>query len=283
MVERLNNKYSRLRKTLRECESALIAFSGGVDSTFLAKVSYEILKERALAVTSVSASLPERELLEAKKIAKEIGISHSLVETKEMDDPKFLENSYRRCFFCKTELFQELHRIAQREGYRYVLYGANVDDRGDFRPGAEAAKKSGAMAPLMDAELTKEEIRLLSKELGLSTWDKPSKACLSSRIPFGERITLEKLQQIEAAEESLALLGFRQFRVRHHGQIARIEIYKDELERVMQKNIRERVVDAVKEAGFKFITMDLEGYRTGPFNPPPQDAGSEAKESENER
>jgi uncharacterized protein len=275
MNERLNDKYSQLKGILKGCGSVLIAFSGGVDSTFLAKVAHDLLGKRALAVTSVSPSLPESELEEAKKIAEGIGVAHRLIETKEMDDPKFLENDYQRCFFCKTELFQELFRMARSEGYRCVLYGANVDDREDFRPGAEAAKGSGALAPLMDAGLTKDEIRLLSKELGLSTWNKPSKACLSSRIPFGDRITVEKLKQVEEAEEALSRLGFHQFRVRHHNQIARIEIQQEELERMAQAETRAEVIEAVKEAGFKFVTLDLEGYRTGPFNPPSHNSENE--------
>lgn len=277
MQEHLNDKYSRLKEILERCGSVLIAYSGGVDSAFLAKVAHDVLGKRALAVTSVSPSLPGSELAEAKEIAEAIGIAHRLIETKEMDDPNFLENTTRRCFFCKAELFQELFKMARSEGYRHVVYGANIDDTGDFRPGAEAAKESGALAPLMEAGLTKEEIRLMSKELGLSTWNKPSKACLSSRIPFGERISEEKLQQIEEAEEMLSQLGFQQFRVRHHGQIARIEIQKEELEKMMKGKIRTRVIDAVKKAGFKFITLDLEGYRTGPFNPPSQN--SETKET----
>lgn len=269
-MENLDDKYSRLKEMLKAYGSVLIAFSGGVDSSFLAKVAYDLLGERALAVTSLSPSLPKRELQDTKKIAKEIGIPHRLIETKEMNDPKFLENSYRRCFFCKSGLFEELLKIAKKERYRFVLYGANNDDRADFRPGEEAAKKSGAIAPLLEAGLTKEEIRHLSKELNLSTWDKPSKACLSSRIPFGQEITEEKLRQIEVAEDTLSKLGFRQFRVRHHGEIARIEIQQDEMERIMREDIRKEVIVAIEKAGFRFITLDLEGYRTGPFNPPTQ-------------
>lgn len=275
MFERLNTKYNHVKDILRRCESILIAFSGGVDSSFLAKVAFDLLKDKALAVTSVSPSMPKTELQQAKKIAKEIGIHHKQIETKEMENPEFIDNTYMRCFFCKSELFEELFKIARREGYQFVAYGANKDDRGDFRPGSEAAKKSGAIAPLMEAGLTKEEIRLLSKETGLSTWNKASKACLSSRIPFGEKITREKLQQIETAEDALSCLGFHQFRVRHHGDIARIEIEKDDLNKVMRGSMREKVIASVKKAGFKFITLDLEGYRTGPFNPQTQDSDGE--------
>ncbi len=270
MRERLNEKYSHLERILKMYGSVLIAFSGGVDSSFLAKVAFDMLKNGSLAVTSISPSMPKAELQHAIKIAEEIGIPHRLIKTREMENQDFLENTDMRCFFCKSELFTQLFSIARKEGYHVVAHGANHDDQEDFRPGSEAAKKLGAVAPLMEARLTKEEIRLLSKEMGLSTWNKPSKACLSSRIPFGEKITVEKLQQIEIAEDTLSRLGFHQFRVRHHGDIARIEIEKNDLAKLMQKEIREKVISAMKKTGFKFITLDLEGYRTGPFNPPPQ-------------
>lgn len=252
---------------MKQCGSSIVAFSGGADSSLLAKVAFDLLGQRALAVTAVSPSLPKREREEAERITREIGIPHLFIESREMEDERFKENSIERCYFCKSELFERLKEIAAQRGFQSILYGGNLDDENDFRPGSKAALQSGGKAPLKEAELTKEEIRIISKELGLSTWDKPAMACLASRIPFGEEITLQKLHQIESAEEALADMGFKQFRVRHHGEIARIEIGADELERIADSELRRRMIDHVREAGFKFITIDLEGYRTGPFNP----------------
>ncbi|MEW5806736.1 MAG: ATP-dependent sacrificial sulfur transferase LarE [Acidobacteriota bacterium] len=261
------DKYEKLKSIVKECESLLVAFSGGVDSSFLARVACDALKGRTLAVTAVSESLPKSEKIQAKTIALEIGIPHLFIESGEMGNSEFLKNSYTRCYFCKSDLFERLRSIAREKGFKFIAYGANADDEGDFRPGSRAALEFGAIAPLREAGLTKEEIRLLSRELGLSTWNKPSKACLSSRIPYGEEITAEKLRQIEMAEEALEMLGFRQLRVRHHGSIARIELGAEELDRIGNPRMRNEIVRLVKKAGFKFVTIDLEGYRMGPFNP----------------
>ncbi len=263
----IQDKLNRLREIVKQCRSAVVAFSGGADSSLLAKVAFDSLGQQALAVTAVSPSLPKREREEAARIAREIGIPHLLIESREMNDQRFTENSFERCYFCKSELFERLQEIADEKGFQSILYGGNFDDESDFRPGSKAALRSGGKAPLREALLTKEEIRIVSKELGLSTWDKPAMACLASRIPFGEEITLQKLRQIESAEEALAGMGFRQFRVRHHGEVARIELGADEIDRIADPMVRRKMIDHVRKAGFKFITADLEGYRTGPFNP----------------
>ncbi|HEU5316595.1 MAG TPA: ATP-dependent sacrificial sulfur transferase LarE [Chloroflexota bacterium] len=260
-------KYDRLRQIVRSLESTLVAFSAGVDSTLLLKVCVDELgPDRAVAVTAVSESYPSHELAQAKRLARDVGARHVLVDTNELADENYASNPTNRCFYCKQELFTTIFPLAEREGLKTVVYGANLDDTGDYRPGMQAAKQLGARAPLLDAEMGKPEIRAVSRLLGLETWDKPAFACLSSRIPYGERVTEEKLQQIDRAEIALVGEGFRQVRVRHHGEIARIEVPPSELSHFFEDGRNERVARALKEIGFRYVTLDLQGYRSGSLN-----------------
>src|SRR5262250_1060690 len=239
----LEAKYARLLETIRGLESVVVAFSGGVDSTLLARAAKDAIGDRAVLVTADSETYPEGELAEAKRLAEVIGLRHVVVRTDELANPEYAENGANRCFFCKEELFTRLAPIAEREGCRALVYGANMDDLGDHRPGMKAAQERGVRAPLIEAELWKAEIRTLSRELGLPTWDKPSFACLSSRFQYGDRITPEKLRQVDAAEEFVRSLGFRQFRVRHHDRLARLEIPLDDLPRLWADGRREAIVE----------------------------------------
>jgi len=264
------DKLESLRDILRSYGSCVIAYSGGVDSVFLALVAHQALGSKALAVIADSASLPRRELTEALEIGEQFGFPVRVVKTAEFENQDYLKNPQNRCYFCKSELFSELAPLAKAEGFAVIAYGENASDIGDFRPGAKAAGEFQVRAPLKEAGLTKTEIRDYSAKLGLPTAEKPQMACLSSRIPYGENVTPEKLRMIETAENALRDLGFFDVRVRHHelknGHLARIEIGQDELARVFQNGASSKVVAACKAAGYTHATVDLEGYRRGSLN-----------------
>lgn len=265
-IQTAHKKKHALVEVLKNLDSLLIAFSGGVDSTFLLALAHDVLGSRVLAVTATAPFYPSRESIEAVEFSRGRGIEHLVITSEAGNLPVFQANPPDRCYHCKAFLFGKLKDIADQRGIRHIAHGANVDDMGDYRPGAKAAEEAGVLAPLLDAGLNKEEIRVLSREMGLPTWNKPAMACLASRIPYGERITEEKLKMIEEAESFLASKGFRQFRVRCHGSLARIEVEKEEFSRITAKALRATIVSKFKEIGFLYVSVDLEGYVTGSLN-----------------
>jgi pyridinium-3,5-biscarboxylic acid mononucleotide sulfurtransferase len=259
-------KEQRLLAILRDLESVIVAFSGGVDSAYLAVAATSTLGDRVLCVTADSPSYPTRHRELALEIAAGFSLRHEFLETAEMERPEYVANPTNRCYYCKQELFGRLSALARERGFAAVVDGNNADDRGDYRPGRQAAGEFGVRSPLDEAGLTKADVRELSRRRGLPTWDQPASACLSSRIPYNSTVTVEKLRMIEQAEDVLQSLGFRQCRVRHHGEVARIEVPPDELQRIVDAGVRSALVRDLKTIGYRYISVDLEGYRTGSLN-----------------
>ncbi len=259
-------KLARLKAILLDMRSVLVAFSGGVDSSFLLNVAVETLGGKAGALTATSPTYPEREFKEACALASMLGARHIVVESNELEIPNFADNTDKRCYYCKSELFQISREKAIAFGFDNVADGSNADDLKDYRPGKTAAKELGVRSPLQEADLGKQEIRALSRSMGLSTWSKPSFACLSSRFPYGTRITEERLDKVSRGEELLHGIGFRQFRVRYHGDTVRIEVAPEHIGAFLSEDVRSRVVEGFKEIGFIYVTLDLQGYRTGSMN-----------------
>lgn len=262
---RLAGKLDHLERILSGIESAVVAFSGGVDSSLLLAVAVRVLGERALAVTATSETYPERELLEARSLARQLGARHREVVSEELEIPGFKDNPRNRCYYCKKELFVKLREIANQEGLAHVLDGTNLDDRSDHRPGRQAAEELCVRSPLEEAEFTKDDVRQLSRFLSLSGWDKPAFACLSSRFPYGTSITPERVRQVGQAEDALRDLGFRTLRVRYHDTVARLELGPEEYE-LATGLLKKEVSQKVKEAGFTYVAVDIDGYRTGSMN-----------------
>lgn len=277
MTEDLEAKLGSLKQKLEGLGTLAVAFSGGVDSSFLLRVAHDVLGDKVLAVTAKSETYPAAEFESAKQLAADIGVPHVILETSELEIPGFRNNPPDRCYHCKRELFTQVSAAAANYGIQHVADGTNADDPSDYRPGMRAIEELGVLTPLCDAGLTKADIRALSRELGLPTWDKPACACLASRFPYGEEITPEKLDVVERAEALLHELGFRQCRVRHHGDVARIEVPAERVKDLVARGIAETVAGKLKESGFHYVAVDLEGYRTGSMNEvlPPEGDGDD--------
>ena len=265
-MDNISAKEQALFENLRRMERAIVAFSGGADSAYLAWAAKRVLDDNALAVTADSASFPESHKRDAEAFVRRFGIAHEYVETREFDNPAYVKNGPDRCFHCKDELFRRLEELARGRDYAHIVYGVNLDDLGDYRPGQNAAQHHLVTAPLADAGLTKAEIRELSRLAGLPTWNRPASACLSSRIPYGTPVTIQNVKTVEAGEEQIKALGFRQFRVRFHGEIVRIEIAPEEIPRALTVEMAQRFTEIFRQLGFRYVTLDLEGYRQGSLN-----------------
>jgi len=262
----LKEKFELLQETVGALGSLLVAYSGGTDSAYLAYVAHQVLGERMLAVIADSASLPRKELAAALAFTAHHAVPTHILQTGELENPDYIRNDAQRCFHCKDELFTQMETARQRLGFAHLAYGMNLDDRGDFRPGQKAAAMHGALAPLVTAQLGKAEIRVLARKAGLSLADKPASACLSSRIEYGRSVSVENLSQVEQAEDALHSLGFEQVRVRHHGDLARIEIAREDLPRALSLNVLDQITAALKAIGFLYVTLDMQGYRSGSMN-----------------
>lgn len=262
----LTAKVAKLEEVLAGLDGLLVAYSGGADSAYLAYMAHRALGQRMLAVIADSASLPRAELAAALRFTADHGIPTRVLQTGELDNPEYAKNDAQRCFHCKEELFTRMEAMRQSLGFAHLAYGMNLDDRGEFRPGQQAAALHHAKAPLVEAQLGKAEIRALAKQASLSIWDKPASACLSSRIEYGRPVTPEALAQVEHGEEALHRMGFRKVRVRHHGDLARVEVARDELPRVLSLEVLDQIASALRACGFLFVTLDTEGYRSGSMN-----------------
>jgi len=265
-IDPLGRKAGDLDARLSQLGSLIVAFSGGVDSAYLAVTAARVLGPRALAITAVSPSYPDTHRQLALRVAREFQLHHEFIDTAELERPEYRANPANRCYYCKDELYAHLTAHARSRGIAHVVDGNNADDRGDYRPGRQAAREHGVLSPLDEADLTKDDIRELSRRAGMSTWDEPASACLSSRIPYGSEVTDEKLRQIERAEDAVRALGFRVFRVRHHDSTARLEVARSEMARALEPGINEQLVAALKALGYQYVSLDLQGYRLGSLN-----------------
>jgi uncharacterized protein len=259
-------KEERLRELFRELESVIVAYSGGVDSSYVAYVANEELGSRAVCITGQSASLPAYQRAEIDRVVEKFGFQHEMIDTEELENPAYQANDANRCFFCKDELYGKLEAVARTRGITSIVDGSTVDDLGDFRPGRQAAAQHAVRSPLIEVGLSKSEVRELSRKATLPTWDKPASPCLSSRIAYGTTVTIERLSKVDRGEEILREFGFREFRVRHHDQLVRLEIAQSEMDRVLRKDLLDDLAKRFRELGFKYVTLDLEGFRSGSMN-----------------